>query len=209
MKQNVGQNNFLKYTLNYDFKTVLDIGTGSNIEAIKFFINNGKIVHALDIACNIDFKHEHFYTIEDEFLAHPFTEQFDAVWASHILEHFQNTGLFLDKVYDVLNSNGIFFCIVPPHKTEIVGGHVTIGWNIGILMYNLILSGFDVRNGRFKKMGYNIAAFVRKRKGTRELPKLTHDFGDINRLADYFPRGFNERFEGDMEEWNWFEGNTT
>jgi hypothetical protein len=33
---------------------------------------------------------------------------------------------------------------------------------MGLLMYNLILAGFDVRQGHFCKHGYNIAAFVQK-----------------------------------------------
>lgn len=203
----VGQSYFLPYTLKYDFHTILDIGTGSNIYMVDFFIKNGKTVYAIDIRKQNSYEHENFHFIEGDFMNFVFPQKFDAVWASHVLEHMQDTGLFLNKVYDLLNDDGIFFCIVPPHKTQIVGGHVTVGWNIGILMYNLILCGFNVKEGRFKKEGYNIAAFVKKRKD-RNLPEgLLFDRGDIENLADYWPDEtyFKQDFEGDMSQWNWFK----
>jgi SAM-dependent methyltransferase len=202
----VGQGYFLPYTLQYNFDTILDIGTGPDMYIVDFFIKNGKIVYAIDLKKQNSYEHENFHFIEGDFIQHVFSQKFDAVWASHVLEHNQNTGLFLDKVYELLKDNGILFCIVPPHKTQIVGGHVTIGWNIGILMYNLILCGFDVKEGRYKRKGYNIAAFVKKRKD-KSLPKNI-DYGnqDIEKLRDYWPdkNYFKQGFEGDLSEWNWF-----
>ena len=203
----IGQDYFLPYMLRYNFDTILDIGMGPDTYIADFFIKNKKRVYAIDIEKQNSYEHEKFHFIEGNFLGYPFSRKFDAVLASHVLEHVQNTGLFLDKVYDILNDDGIFFCIVPPHKTQIVGGHVTIGWNMGILMYNLILSGFDVKEGRFKKCGYNIAGFVKKRENKKLPEDLIFDAGDIEKLADYWPNKdyFKHAFEGDIEEWNWFE----
>lgn len=200
----VGQAFFLPYILKYNFKTILDIGCGVDTYMREFFLKHGKQVYGIDILDVLD--KETFHFIQGDFRTHKFQRRFDAVLASHMLEHDQDTGCFLNKVYDVLVDEGVFFCIVPPHKTNIVGGHVTIGWNIGILMYNLILCGFNVREGRFRKHGYNIAAFVRKRKD-RGLPDLFHDNGDIEKLRDYFPddKYFKHGFDGDMLEWNWFK----
>jgi len=206
----VGQNYILPYTLLYDFDTVLDIGAGPDTYIADFFIKNGKIVYAIDIKKQNSYKHKNYHFIEGDFMTHVFSQKFDAVWASHVLEHVQNTGLFLDKVYDLIKDDGIFFCIVPPHKTQIVGGHVTIGWNIGILMYNLLLCGFDVKQGRFKKHGYNIAAFVNKRSDKILPDGLHRDFGDIEILKEYWPDEdyFRQNFEGDILEWNWFKSET-
>lgn len=205
-QRTTGQDYFLPYTLEYDFQSILDIGTGTDTYIVNFFIENGKTVFSIDVEKQNNYQHKNFYFIKGNFLQYPFSRKFDAVWASHVLEHVQDTGAFLNKIYDLLNENGILFCIVPPHKTKIVGGHLTIGWNIGILMYNLIISGFDVKNGRFKKQGYNIAAFVQKRK-SRKLPdNLLFDKGDIEKLADFWPdkEYFKQDFEGNISEWNWF-----
>lgn len=197
---------FLPFTKHYDFHSILDIGMGSDSRLVEYFINQDKEVYSIDIEKRNDYDHERFHFIKGNFLDHSFDTSFDAVWASHVLEHVQNTGIFLDKVYDILNEDGIFFVMVPPHKTKIVGGHVTTGWNIGLLMYNLILAGFNVREGRFKKYGYNVAGFVRKRK-TKNLPNdLLFINTDIKKLKDHFPQSpyFIQGFEGDMEQWNWF-----
>jgi len=203
----VGQDYFLSYMLRHNFDTILDIGTGPSTYILDFLIKNGKVVYSIDIKKQISYENKNFHFIRSNFLNYTFPCKFDAVLASHVLEHVQNTGLFLNKVYDVLNDDGIFFCIVPPHKTEIVGGHITIGWNIGILMYNLILSGFNVKEGRFKKQGYNIAAFVKKRKNKKLPEDLIFDAGDIEKLADYWSdkKYFKQNIEGDISEWNWIK----
>ena len=201
------QEYFLAYMLRYNFKNVLDIGMGRSPYIVDTLIRNNREVTSIDIKKLTNYENENFTFIEGNFLEYSFEDQsFDAILASHALEHNLNVGLFLDKVYNILKEDGTFFCLVPPHKTSIVGGHVIIGWNIGILMYDLIMCGFDVRNGRFKKLGYNIAAFVQKRKDKTLPSNLILDNGDIEKLKDYFPNStyFKNRFEGDIPEWNWF-----
>lgn len=203
----VGQSYFLPYTLRYDFDAILDIGMGPDTYIVDFFIKNGKTVYAIDTEKRNSYRYKNFYFIKGNFLNYEFDCQYDAVWASHVLEHVQDTGHFLNKVYDILKDDGIFFCIVPPHKTQIVGGHVTIGWNIGILMYNFILCGFNVKEGRFKKQGYNIVAFVKKRRNKSLPESLDSGNRDIEKLRDYWPdkNYFKQGFEGDLSDWNWFK----
>lgn len=201
------QEYFLSYMLRYNFKNVLDIGMGRSPYIVDTLIRNDRKVTSIDIKKLTNYENENFTFIEGNFLEYSFEDQsFDAILASHALEHNLNVGMFLDRVYDILKEDGTFFCLVPPHKTSIVGGHVVIGWNIGVLMYDLIMCGFDVRNGRFKKLGYNIAAFVQKRKDKTLPSNLILDDGDIEKLKDYFPNStyFKNRFEGDIPEWNWF-----
>ncbi|MFW5983474.1 MAG: hypothetical protein ACOCQ4_03150, partial [bacterium] len=116
-------------------------------------------------------------------------------------EHIQNPGFALRKAHALLNKKGWLFVIVPPHKSQIVGGHVITGWNIGQLMYLLLLNSFDIKNGHFIKHGYNICGFVQKSK--EKLPKLLNDKGDIERLSQYFPMKVYQGFEGDISSVNW------
>ena len=79
---------------------------------------------------------------------HPFAEhEFEAVWCAHVLEHCQNTGKALSEIYRVLKPEGTLFLMVPPFKHRLAGGHVNVGWNLGLLAYNLLLAGFDVKKG--------------------------------------------------------------
>lgn len=199
----INSRRILPYTMAVDFDTILDIGSGKSTEAAELWLNNGKNVTSVDVdPCRCIDEHNHT-VIKSDLFEIPESKKYDAIYASHVMEHIQDTGRFLSKLKRLLKDNGILMIIVPPMKPNIVGGHVHL-WNMGLLMYNLILSGFDVRNGRFAKIAYNIAAFVRK--GKRDLPELNYNKHDMEKLKSFFPDDemFKQGFNGDMEEWNWF-----
>lgn len=97
---------------------------------------------------------------------------------------------------------------VPPLKNTIVGGHVSI-WNAGLILYRLILAGFDCSEASVYRYGYNISVIVRK-KTIHVLDKITYDKGDIRRLSPYWPKGikmrhkeFDDSFYGWIKKLNW------
>lgn len=192
----------LPYTLKYEFETILDIGPGKNSIATNFWLKHNKIVTSIDIEDyrKLDYKNHHF--IKGDFLYTKINEKFDAIYASHVIEHCQDTGHFLEKTRSLLKDSGVLFIVVSPFKHEIVGGHVHV-FNMGILMYNLILSHFNVKNGRFVKQGYNIVGIVKKE--FKKIPKLRNDKGDIEKLCNFFPDGIQQNTNGDMISYNWFE----
>jgi SAM-dependent methyltransferase len=202
-----GQEDILKATPLIGIEKILDIGLGGG-EATEYFLDKGKKVFSIGLNvrayCNqldVLIKRK-AHVLESKVEMMPFeNEIFDAVWMSHILEHTLNPGLALRRVWSVLRDEGWLFIMVPPYKSKIVGGHVMTGWSIGQLMYVLLLSGFDVKHGHFVKHGYNICAFVRKTQ--RSLPELSYDKGDIERLSSYWPRDFQQGFEGDISDLNW------
>jgi len=127
---------------------------------------------------------------------------FDGIWCSHVLEHQRNPGIFLDKVHRDLEEGGILSITVPPRKDSIVGGHVTL-WNAGLLLYNLILSGFDCSDASVSTYGYNCSVVLKKRG--IDLPSLCYCRHDIDKLAKYFPKGLaiEQGFDGVIEVHNW------
>jgi len=136
-------------------------------------------------------------------------ETFDAVVMSHVLEHCPNVWLALREVHRVLRNNGYLFIIVPEHTDLVCAGHISVGWNIGQLMYVLLLNGFNVKTGSFIEYKSNICAFVRK--GNFCLPPLRFDRGDINLLNEsallplpvIASDGFNDNFAGNVKSINW------
>jgi SAM-dependent methyltransferase len=190
----------LKHLLDeYSFDTVLDIGSGQGLHT-DMFLRRAKDVTSLDLGSSIYYeksrnKHR---TIHADFNTHRFSERYDCIWASHVLEHQLNVNAFLRKCHETLNDRGILAVTVPPMKPEIVGGHVTV-WNAGLLLYNLVLAGYDCRDVRVLKYGYNITAIVQK-NGTIQLPQLSFDSGDIDKLGAYLPDGFREGIDGDFEQ---------
>lgn len=175
----------LKKLLTFPVSEILDIGAGEGRHAQIFRAQGINVTE-------IHYKDGDYLDRQV-----PSTE---CIWASHVLEHCPNPGLFLRKCFHDLKDEGILAVTVPPLKHEIVGGHVTL-WNAGLLLYQLILAGFNCVNASVKTYGYNISVIVRKRPFN--LPKLKMDFGDIETLAPYFPMLVYNGFNGEIQEINW------
>ena len=125
--------------------------------------------------------------------------EIDGIWACHVLEHSRTPGPFLEACFMALKPGGLFAVIVPPAKRYVVGGHVTL-WTLGLLLYNLILAGFDCREAAVGAYGYNLSVMVRAEEA--DLPELNHDAGDIELVSRYFPKGVDARqgFDGTLPE---------
>jgi hypothetical protein len=68
-------------------------------------------------------------------------------------------------------------------------------------VYNLVLAGFDCKNCSIKSYGYNISVIAYA--GNFCLPNLKYDSGDINKLKSWLPEFCNEKFNGNISQWNW------
>ncbi|MCC7017930.1 MAG: class I SAM-dependent methyltransferase [Rhodospirillales bacterium] len=186
----------------YTFDTVLDIGSGSG-EHTRLFLEHGKAVTALDYGRSgyAARRPPGLSTITAEFNSHDFQgAQFDCVWASHVLEHQPNANRFLGKVFAVARDAGVVCVTVPPMKHQIVGGHVSV-WNAGLLLYNMVLAGFDCREAAVCSIGYDVSVIVRKQPA--ELPSLAYDAGDIALLSRFLPPGFAEGQDGRIRARGW------
>ena len=168
-----------KLVEDYTFDTVLDIGSGEGRQA-DIFRQYGKDVTEQD------------YLRQGDFMDWD-GGQFDLVFACHVLEHQLNVNAFLKKCKSHIKSDGGFAVVVPPAKHQIVGGHLTL-WNAGLLLYNLILAGFDCSEAEIISYGYNVSVIVRNSE--IQLPPLHYDCGDIEKLQAFFPPGCSEPFDG-------------
>ena len=173
-----------------DVRRVLDIGAGDNEHARAmreggFEVTTISLREPADLVCD--------YLTTD-------LGPVDCIWASHVLEHMPNVGAFLEKCFRDLRDNGVLAITVPPAKHEIVGGHVSL-WNEGLLLYRLVLAGFDCSQAQIGVYGYNISAIVRKVPAS--LPPLAMDCGDIERIAHFFPLSVAQGFDGQTGSINW------
>ncbi|WP_417725763.1 methyltransferase domain-containing protein [Salipiger sp.] len=181
-----------------DITSVLDVGSGAGDQA-RALRAAGKVVTELD------YGESHYFKLAEHpddkgivignFLDISFETPFDCVLASHVVEHQPNVNAFLSKAHDALREGGLLAISVPPLKHAIVGGHLTL-WNAGLMLYNLVLAGFDCRDPWVRRYGYNISVTVRKRSITPE--GLVYDNGDIDRIAAWLPPGLSEGFDGDI-----------
>jgi len=167
---------------------ILDIGSGVD-ELHAFFMRNAN----LNVQTNDIFPNSHILGLFENL---NFKNQFDAVWCAHVLEHTLNPHNFLQKINQTIKENGILCITVPPLKHEIVGGHINL-FNPGLLIYRLILAGFDCSNSYTWTYGYNISIIMKVRK-IPKLPDLIYDNGDIEILAPYFPMEVKQNFDGNF-----------
>lgn len=168
-----------------DVESVLDVGSGAGDHA-KLFRAAGKRVTTLDHSSHLGNP-----DILGDFLETT-VGKFDLVWASHVLEHQRNPGLFLEKARDCCM--GYLAITVPPAKHNIVGGHVTL-WNAGLLVYNMVLAGIDCSKADVWSYGYNISAIV-PCSGAITLPDLVMDAGDLEKLQTFFPKPMPQNANG-------------
>lgn len=184
-----------------DVETILDVGSGTGAHA-ELMRHLGRRVTTVDLAGPADHVGDFTAWCDGP-------KDFDAVWACHVLEHQPNPGIFLAACRDRLRPGGLFAVTVPPLKHAIVGGHVTL-WNAGLLLYQLVLAGFDCRAARVGTYAsgpgyppYNVSVLVRRPVTPLVLPTLRMDRGDIETLAPYFPVPVAHGFDGRLTDVRW------
>ena len=81
---------------NFEFKTVLDVGSGEGKHS-DVFKECGKNVTSIDFGKSVYFeqREDNHTCIFGDYYTYNFSEKFDAIWASHVLEHQPNPNLFL------------------------------------------------------------------------------------------------------------------
>jgi SAM-dependent methyltransferase len=190
---------------------VLDVGAGGG-EHTRWFYAQGFDVTAVDSSPEFPECHKWLWPygeMPDSLDYKAYNEGFDIVWAAHVLEHQRNPGAFLTDCRVALKLGGFLAVTVPPLKHEIVGGHLSL-WNAGLLLYNLVMAGFDCSQASVKTYGYNVSVIVPRCTSLKEelemrrvLDTVTYDHGDIELLREYFPLPVKQGFNGVIEEVNW------
>lgn len=176
-----------------DFQTVLDVGSGPG-EHSRFFRLFGKQVFSLDLYEKADYV--------GDFMSYDFDRKFDVVWCSHVLEHQRNVGLFLEKLYDVIEDDGFLAISLPIHpRDRFVSGHIT-SWNAGLLIYNLVLAGFDCSEATFLH-GYDLSLIVRKKASSGGDVRAAAAYASVEDLAKYFPFPIKEMGDAEVKSHNW------
>lgn len=178
---------------------IIDVGAGVKEDHTRILRSYG---HSVDTC---DFYDSATYYGDFNQVDIPVT--YDGVWSAHCLEHQLNVNQYLKKINSITNEGGVVCVTVPPLKHLIVGGHVSL-WNPGLLLYNMILAGFDCYDAKVLRYGYNISVVVRKK--SFEMPELTFMGKDLSILRPYFPKdlewrkvGSKAKFNGDFKSLNW------
>lgn len=195
------QDALLKCCEDTSIRTVLDVGYGYGLQS-NIFLAYGKEVTGIDFGS----AKKPFKTIQGDFDTYIFEDCYDLVWSSHSLEHQQNIRSFIQKLFSVCNKNGKVAITVPyeQNKNLVVGGHVTV-WNVGLLMYNIILSGYNCVHAAGKTYAGNASVIV-----PNEPIHSSEDYRLLN-VKEFFPKELdvgdngwgNVYFDGNIKSINW------
>jgi SAM-dependent methyltransferase len=144
-----------------DFTTVLDVGAGLGVHS-KWFLETGRRPVALD-----RYPTAFAYGAEIELICKDLDEldesrQFDAVFCSHVLEHFPDPAAAVRKMRSLIRPGGYLLVIVPPYEPVCVNYHWHTGWNCTQLALLLVALGFDCSEATFMQAGANVCGWGRK-----------------------------------------------
>jgi len=188
----------LDYVKRLNLKSVLDVGSGGGYHANEFK-RNGSEVTCVDFGASIyatESKIENLNIIHVDFNNFNPSEKYELVWASHILEHQRNIGLFIEKLIECCSDNGYICITLPDPHRNLWGGHLSI-WSPGLLAYNVVLCGIDLSSSTFIRGTNEFSLLFKTIKFS--LPKdLTYDSGDLIKLSPYLPQHLNEN----TDPWN-------
>ena len=175
---------------------VLDVGSGQKEKHAELIRQAGHTVET------VDFYDNNTYT--GDYNSLEIKKVYDGIWCAHCLEHQLNVQSFLKKIKPNLKEGGWLAITVPPLKHQIVSGHLSL-WNAGLLLYNLIIAGFNCEDAKIKTYDYNISIVVKNK--SFESPQLNYNYGDLITLYDYFPKQLERNkkgfFDGQIKEMNW------
>ena len=188
----------LKYCTNLKINTVLDVGSGGR-EHAKVFANSGFDVLCVDYGTSLyaqRSKIDGVKIIYDDFNKFKSDKKFDLIWASHVIEHQKNVGLFIDKIIELCSDDGYVCITIPDPHRHLWGGHLTL-WSPGLLAYNIVLAGLDISDAIFIRGNLETSIIFKLKKVV--LPdNLTSDSGDIERLSHLLPSSLSEK----SDPWN-------
>lgn len=146
----------LKLIKHFDFESILDIGSHAG-NCTNVFRHLGKKV----TTCEISPGYEADYKVD--YLQINFLEKFDAIWCSQVFEHQRNPGIFLNKIFDDLQDDGVLALTVPGHiSRNLEFGHCNIFTPLH-LIYHLVMAGFDCRDISLKCYLGNIGIILHKK----------------------------------------------
>jgi 2-polyprenyl-3-methyl-5-hydroxy-6-metoxy-1,4-benzoquinol methylase len=173
-------------------RTVLDVGSGGGVHARQF------AEHGCDVVC-VDYGtsvyaeqsvKDGLKIIKTDFNSYEPDQQFDLVWASHVLEHQRNVGIFIERLIACCAAHGTICITVPDPHRYLWGGHVSL-WTPGLLAYNIVLCGVDLTNAVFVRGSGEFSLFFQPVR-TALPADLTFDYLDLDKLAFALPQQWRE-----------------
>lgn len=201
----------LEKILNHDeYRTVLDVGCGEGIQG-RILADYGKTVTGLTITQPCKCLENVIY---ENFLEFAPTEQYDVVFASHIMEHMADERDFVLRLKRCVKKDGCMAITVPAREKNIMFSHIH-SYNAGRILRFLLMAGIDCSEAQILEYGYNLSIIIPR---VREIVEKEDIQSSIKRevfkadnIFHYLPEGVklissydgSVYFDGDITKMNW------
>lgn len=182
----------LAMVLKNDPCSVIDVGTGCGISSMVF-LHRGFTVTGISLTGGLpdNLRNERYTHIQENLFTADIA-QADIVWASMIIEHMPNVGLFLERCKELTKPGGLLCIIAPSDPTDLlVDGHLNF-WTPAHLLLNMVHAGLDCSEAKYYTKGRDIGLMVRRKD--RPHIELNYDGGDFKLLQPYLPVEFEHRW---------------
>lgn len=141
-----------------NIKTILDVGAGAGVHS-DYFRKQGLTPTAMDYDESDFLYHGEIEFIKTNLVDFDQNMKFDAIFLSHVVEHFPNLESGIAKLRSLLNDGGYLFIVVPPYEPITCDNHWQVGWNCGQLAMTLATCGFDCSEACFVEINQNVCGW--------------------------------------------------
>lgn len=181
------------------FDSLIDVGSGGDNHK-RFF----------ELFCDNVFTNDFDESLAGQnfpgdFMQIDFGRKFKVVYASNVLEHSRNVGMFIEKLFDICEDDGYVAIMVPrPHLNRLLSGHITT-WSTGTLVYNIVAAGYDCSEAQVCNGVYEKSIIVQKRPIAND-PDFVYRSGvidDVGKLSKFFPWPVSHKGAGILPSVNW------
>lgn len=146
----------LRLISDYKINSLIDVGAGGTDHKFLF------AMYLLGGVYTNDIKGKGQYNYPGDFMHIDFDRKFHVVYASNILEHMKNPGMFIEKIFNICEDDGYVAIVVPrPHLNRLLSGHIN-SYTPATLLYNIVTSGYDCSDARICNGVYEKSIIVKK-----------------------------------------------
>lgn len=141
-----------------NINTILDVGAGAGVHS-NYFKEIGLTPTAIDYDDSEFLYHGNIEFIKTNLIDLDSSRKYDAIFLSHVVEHFPNLENSIVKLRTLLNDDGYLFIVVPAYEPIVCDNHWQVGWNCGQLAMTLATCGFDCSEAFFVEINKNICGW--------------------------------------------------
>ncbi|MCO5733859.1 methyltransferase domain-containing protein [Rhizobium sp. SSA_523] len=145
----------------FEFETVLDLGPGWQERAAAMLAAGRAVTTVLPEEAEADGAPQALSIRRGTIHSALLPVSFDCIIAAHVLHRERDPQRFLRRLHDLLPERSILAITVPALRYPMLHGELSI-WSAGLLLYHLILAGFNCGEAKVLTQGEEISVILEK-----------------------------------------------